>query len=95
MAASYEQKVLAWLHTMQIEHDPEIGSGKRHIVVEEVRLTVEGPEVCDSVVILFREVCRPQGLFGFLTLARESYTAFQCRGKSLILYHVLTSPFVR
>ena len=74
MAAAYEQKVLAWLHTLLIEHDPHIGSGKRRIVVEEVRLEAGEPEAGDSVVILFREVRRPQCLFGFLTRARESST---------------------
>jgi hypothetical protein len=74
MATSYEQKVLAWLHTLLIEHDPHIGSGKRRIVVEEVRLEAVEPEAGDSVVILFREIRRPQCLFGFLTRARESST---------------------
>lgn len=71
MTFSYEQKVLAWLHTMLIEHDPEIGPGKRRIVVEEVRLEAGEPEEGDSVVILFREVRRPQCIFGFRTYARE------------------------
>ena len=71
MTASYEQKVLAWLHITLIEHDPQIGSGKRRIVVEEVRLEAGEPEEGDSVVILSREVRRPQCLFGFRTYARE------------------------
>lgn len=71
MAASYEQKVLAWLHTMLINHDPQIGPGERRIVVEEVHLEVGEPEESDSVVILFREVHHPQCTFGFRTSARE------------------------
>jgi hypothetical protein len=70
MATSYEQKVLAWLHTMLIEHDPHIGSGEKRILVDEVRLEADGSED-DWVVILFREVRRPQCIFGFRTLARE------------------------
>lgn len=71
MTTPYEHKVLAWLHTMLIEHDPEIGPWKRRIVVEEVRLEAGEPEESDLVVILFREVRRPQCIFGFRTYARE------------------------
>jgi len=67
MATSYEQKVLALLHTMLIEHDLQIGPGKRRIVVEEVRLEAGEPEEGASAVILFREVRRPQCLFRFRT----------------------------
>src|SRR5258708_36440786 len=67
MATSYEQKVLALLHTMLIEHDLQIGPGKRRIVVEEERLEPGGPEEGDSAVILISEGRRPHCLFWIRT----------------------------
>lgn len=71
MATPYEEKVLTWLQTMLIDHDPQIGPGKRRIVIEEVRLEAGDSEENVSTVILFREVHRPQCLFGFRTPVRE------------------------
>lgn len=69
MADAYEQKVLFWLRKILMENDPHIGSGKKQITVDEVRLEPGEPE--DQVVILFREVARPYCLFGYRAPARE------------------------
>lgn len=69
MADAYEQKVLFWLRKMLMENNPQIGSGKKQITVDEVRLEPGEPE--DQVVILFREAARPHCLFGFRVPARE------------------------
>ena len=67
---SYEEHVLTWLRRELIEHDHQIGQGGKHISVEEIRFEPDGPEG-DMIVILFREVRRPQCLFGFRIGSRE------------------------
>lgn len=64
MFTFYEQQVLAWLRHELLEQDPHLGQGEKRIVVDEVRLEQGRPEG-DMVVILFREVRRPQCIFGF------------------------------
>jgi hypothetical protein len=70
MTDAYEQKVVAWLQDMLIEHDPHIGPGAKRIHVDEVRLET-GESEGDWVVLLFREARRPQCIFGLRTPARE------------------------
>lgn len=70
MLTSYEQGVLAWLKRELLEQDPHIGQGEKRIVVDEIRLEQGRPEG-DMAVILFREVQRPQCIFGFRMEARE------------------------
>jgi hypothetical protein len=80
MALSYEQRVLAWVRQVLLVNDPQVGQGDRRVTIDDVRL--EQKQASDQeVIILFREVRRPQCIFGFRAVAHEPTPQFMSDGR--------------